>query len=66
VERLPVREKAVVKTETVGEADAVGPVITPVESKTKAKRPKPVEKTLTAEEKEERMRRLLEARKRKN
>jgi Ca-activated chloride channel homolog len=66
VERLPVSKRAVEKTETVAVAEASDPVITPVESKAKAKRPKPVEKMLTAEEKEERMRRLLEARKRKN
>jgi Ca-activated chloride channel homolog len=66
VERLPERQRAVANKEPVVVAEAADPVISPVESKAKAKRPKPVEKTLTAEEKEERMRRLLEARKRKN
>jgi hypothetical protein len=65
IERLPVRKRDVAKAESiiVTEED---PAIPPVQSKAKAKRPKPVEKTLTAEEKEERMRRLLEAKKRKS
>jgi Ca-activated chloride channel homolog len=66
VERLPVRKQSVSKSETDVVVETADSVITPVESKAKAKRPKSVEKTLTAEEKEERMRRLLEARKRKN
>jgi Ca-activated chloride channel homolog len=67
VERLPVRQREVEKAETlVVTAETADSIIAPVESKVKTKRPKPVEKTLTAEEKEERMRRLLEARKRKN
>jgi Ca-activated chloride channel homolog len=67
VERLPVRQKSVANSETVVVAvEGADSVIAPVESKAKVKRPKPVEKTLTAEEKEERMRRLLDARKRKN
>jgi Ca-activated chloride channel homolog len=66
VERLPVRKQSVSKSETDVVVETADSVIAPVESKAKAKRPKPVEKTLTAEEKEERMRRLLEARKRKN
>jgi Ca-activated chloride channel homolog len=67
VERLPVRQREVVKAETlVLTAETADSIIAPVESKVKTKRPKPLEKTLTAEEKEERMRRLLEARKRKN
>jgi Ca-activated chloride channel homolog len=67
VEKLPVRKKSVANSETVVVAvEGADSVIAPVESKAKVKRPKPVEKTLTAEEKEERMRRLLDARKRKN
>lgn len=70
-ERLnPAQKKEIEKTEAAvltTEAEAFPEVAPPAEAKIKgkAKRPRPVEKALTAEEKEARMKRLLEAKKRK-
>jgi Ca-activated chloride channel homolog len=73
VRAVPTRKKVIEKIEAVEKPSVVeanpekATVSPPAEtnSKVKAKRPKPVEKPLSAEEKEERMKRLLEARKRK-
>jgi Ca-activated chloride channel homolog len=67
VEKLPVRQKVVASSDAaVLTATESSPVSPPVVENAKVKRPKPVEKTLTAEEKAERMKRLLDAKKRKS
>jgi Ca-activated chloride channel homolog len=72
VERaVPTRKKVIEKIEAAEKSTVIAAnpatASAPAEatSRGKTKRPKPVEKPLTAEEKEERMKRLLEAKKRK-